>query len=91
MTKTGKKRAWCIKVYVHASDDEVEDLVERIGAAICPDPFHAGYCPVPWAILRSRPTGKAGKRWKRYFRDERAAAEAAGDLPEDKSPAPSAT
>lgn len=77
---------WCIEVYVRATDDEAEDVIERLGAAICPDPFHPGYCRVPWAIQRLRPTGKAAKRWKRYFREERAAAKSAGDVPENVSP-----
>lgn len=75
-----KKRVWRVEVYIHATDDEAEDVVERLGTAICPDPFHPGYCPVPWCIQRCRPTGKSAKYWKKYFRDERAAAEASGDV-----------
>jgi len=86
VAKPGKKREWCIEVHVRATEDEAEDIVERLGAAICPDPFHPGYCRVPWAIQRLRPRGKAAKRWKKYFREERAAAEAAGDVPRDEPP-----
>lgn len=81
-----KKRVWRVEVYIHATDDEAEDIVERLGTAICPEPFHRGYCPVPWSILKFRPKGKSARYWKKYFRDERAAAEASGDVaPEDPS------
>ena len=79
MAKPEKKRVWRVEVYINATDDEADDIVERLGAAICPDPFHAGYCPVPWSILSFRPGGKARKYWKAYFREERAAAKASGD------------
>ncbi len=83
MAKPDKKRAWCVKVYLHATDAEAQEITESLGAAICPDPFHPGYCRVPWAIERSRPVGKAAKRWKKYFREERATAEAVGDVQPD--------
>jgi hypothetical protein len=75
-----EEAVWRVEVYIHATDDEAEDVVERLGAALCPDAFHPGYCPVPWSILRFRPKGKAAKCWKRYFREERAAAKSSGDL-----------
>ena len=81
MAKPDKKRVWRVEVYIDATDDEAEEVVERLGAAICPDAFHPGYCRVPWSILSTRPKGKKAKHWKKYFREERAAAKAAGDLP----------
>jgi len=87
MAKPDKKRVWRVEVYINATDDEAEDVVERLGAAICPDAFHPGYCPVPWSILKFRPKGKRAKYWKRYFRAERAAARASGDLPPETPPA----
>ncbi len=83
MAKPDTKRVWRIEVYIRATDAEAEEVVERLGAAICPDPFHFDYCPVPWSILRFRPKGKAAKYWKKYFREERAAAKDAGDLPRE--------
>jgi hypothetical protein len=82
MAKQSKKRVWRVEVYIHATADEADDIVERLGAAICPDLFHPGYCPVPWSIWSFRQKGKRGKYWKKYFRKERAAAKAAGDLPQ---------
>lgn len=81
MAKLDKKRVWRVEVYIHATDDEAGEVVERLGAAICPDPSHRGYCPVPWSLLLCRPKGKRAKYWKKYFRDERAAAKASGDVP----------
>jgi hypothetical protein len=75
------KRIWRIEVHIEAGDDEAEAVAERLGAAICPDAHHPGYCPVPWSISTSRATGRAAKHWTRYFREERAAAAACGDLP----------
>ena len=86
MASPSKKRVWRVEVYIHATDDEAEGIVERLGTAICPEPFHPGYCPVPWSILKLRPMGKSAKHWKRYFRDERAAAEASGDVVPDDPP-----
>ena len=86
MGRPDKKRVWRIEVYVHATDDEVDNVIERLGTAICPDPFHPGYCPVPWCIWRSRPKGKWATYWKQYFKDERAAAKASGDRPPEVSP-----
>lgn len=80
MAKPDKKRVWRVEVYINATDEEADEVVERLGAAICPDAFHPGYCPVPWSILRFRPKRKTAKYWKKCFRDERAAARASGDL-----------
>ncbi len=77
MSEPVKKHVWCLKVYIHATEVEARDVAERLGAAICPDPAHPGYCDVPWAIETSRPTGKAATDWRDYFADERAAAERA--------------
>jgi len=34
-----------------ASDTELESIVDRIGAAICPPPDHPGPCANPWSII----------------------------------------
>ena len=81
MPKSSEKQVWCVKVYLHATEDEAAEISERLGAAICPDPFHAGYCPVPWGTETVRPSGKEARSWEQHFKEERAAAEAAGDLP----------
>jgi hypothetical protein len=81
MAKPEKKRVWRVEVTLHATDAEADEVVERLGAALCPDPFHPGYCPVPWSIVHFRPKKKAAKYWKKHFGDERAAAKACGDLP----------
>ena len=54
---SSEKRVWCVAVYVHATDDEVEDVAERLGAALCPDPAHEGLCPVPWTTETTKLEG----------------------------------
>jgi hypothetical protein len=39
-----------IRVGVWASEEQAQELVERISRALCPDPEHRGPCAVPWAI-----------------------------------------
>jgi hypothetical protein len=34
-----------------ASDNELETIVDRIGAAICSPPDHQGPCTNPWSIV----------------------------------------
>ncbi len=81
MSHSADKHVWCIAAYVDATEVEAQEIAERIGTVICPEPFHDGYCPIPWTIETSRPTGKADQYWTKYFADERAAAQAAGDVP----------
>jgi len=78
---SSEKRVWRVAVYVHATDDEVEDVVERLGAALCPDPSHEGYCPVPWTTETIKLEGADAQLWEQHFAEERAAAETAGVAP----------
>lgn len=43
-------RVFEINVGVHCTEDQLHELVDRIGLTICPDPDHAPPCPVPWSI-----------------------------------------
>jgi hypothetical protein len=57
------------------------DVAERLGAVLCPDPVHEGYCPVSWTTETTKLEGADVQFWEEHFAQERAAAEAAGDLP----------
>jgi hypothetical protein len=76
VSQSAHKGVWCVKAYVHATEVEAQDVAERLGTAMCPDLLRRGYCPIPWTIETSRPTGKAAEHLKEHFADERAAAEA---------------
>ncbi|ABS01547.1 hypothetical protein FHR75_002114 [Kineococcus radiotolerans] len=39
-----------IRIGVWASEEQAQDVVERISRALCPDPEHDGPCEVPWSI-----------------------------------------
>jgi len=45
---------WKITVVLRATDAEQEQATEAIARALCPDQFHAGPCPTPWAMITSR-------------------------------------
>lgn len=39
-----------IRLGVYATEEEIDDIKERIIRLLCPDPDHAPPCPVPWSI-----------------------------------------
>lgn len=47
---TQEKRLWQVKIALVATAVEHEELLDRLGEVLCPDPDHEGPCPVPWAM-----------------------------------------
>ena len=41
---------WELRLGIHATPDQAEEIRERIAALLCPDPDHAPPCPVPWSL-----------------------------------------
>ncbi|MBV2365171.1 hypothetical protein ACFPZ0_04795 [Streptomonospora nanhaiensis] len=39
-----------IRLGVYATEEQAEELKRRITRLLCPDPDHAGPCPVPWSV-----------------------------------------
>jgi hypothetical protein len=44
------QRPWAIRLTLLACDAELDQIVERIGAAICESPDHLGPCANPWVV-----------------------------------------
>jgi hypothetical protein len=44
------QRAWAVRVTVLATDADIDDVTDRLGLALCPDPDHSGGCPNPCEI-----------------------------------------
>ncbi|MBB4965424.1 hypothetical protein F4559_002783 [Saccharothrix violaceirubra] len=44
-----ERDTWEIRIGVHATEEQVRELIEKIKLLLCPVPEHAGPCPVPWA------------------------------------------
>lgn len=43
-------RVWEVRLGVHATREQAEEIEKRIAELLCPDPDHAPPCPVPWSI-----------------------------------------
>jgi hypothetical protein len=41
---------WELRVGVYATEQQAEELKERVSRLLCPDPDHAPPCPMPWSI-----------------------------------------
>ncbi|MCW2500469.1 MAG: hypothetical protein JWN87_2145 [Frankiales bacterium] len=39
-----------IQIVVHASDEELAAITDRIGEVICVPPHHEGRCDTPWFL-----------------------------------------
>ncbi len=48
-----RRKTWEIRVGVYASEEQAEDLQNRIQRLLCPDPSHRPPCPIPWSIAVS--------------------------------------
>jgi hypothetical protein len=72
------RQVWAIKVLIEAREEDVPAAVAAIERALCPDPEHPGYCPVPWfvssfALADMDEAERAG--WQQDFARDRAASE----------------
>ncbi|MFI8433532.1 hypothetical protein ACIGJO_07250 [Streptomyces sp. NPDC079020] len=50
-------RVYEVRLGVYATEQQAEDLKERISAMLCPDPDHAPPCPIPWSVALLRGEG----------------------------------
>ncbi|GLK12817.1 hypothetical protein [Streptosporangium carneum] len=41
---------WEIRLGVYATQQEAEEVKERVTRLLCPDPDHAPPCPIPWSV-----------------------------------------
>ncbi|WP_344860005.1 hypothetical protein [Planomonospora alba] len=41
---------WEIRLGVHATRQQAEEVRERVIRLLCPDPDHAPPCPIPWSV-----------------------------------------
>jgi hypothetical protein len=48
------RTTWEVRVGVHATREQAEDLRNRIEALLCPDPGHRPPCPIPWSTAMFR-------------------------------------
>ncbi|WP_181767996.1 hypothetical protein [Streptomyces albidus (ex Kaewkla and Franco 2022)] len=39
-----------VRLGIHATAQQAEEIKERIVRMLCPDPEHAPPCPVPWSV-----------------------------------------
>jgi hypothetical protein len=71
----GSERAvWQLSAVIEATEEQADAALEAIARALCPDPDHAGPCPMPWTTMRVRfddldPSEQAS--WQESFDDER--------------------
>lgn len=47
-----EQRDWLVQVALRATEDEAEQVVERIGEVICVPADHDGRCVTPWTLVR---------------------------------------
>jgi hypothetical protein len=48
-----EQREWLVQVVLRASEEEAEQVVDRLGDAICVPADHDGPCVTPWTIIRT--------------------------------------
>lgn len=41
---------WEVRLGLYCTRERAEEIKERIGRLLCPDPGHAPPCPVPWSV-----------------------------------------
>lgn len=41
---------WELRLGLYCTGAQAEEIKERIGRLLCPDPGHAPPCPVPWTV-----------------------------------------
>ena len=45
---------WEVRLGVHATREQAEEVKERIVGMLCPDPGHPPPCPIPWSVMLSQ-------------------------------------
>jgi hypothetical protein len=44
-----------VQVVFRASDEDADDIAERLADAVCVPPDHDGPCATPWSLVRTAP------------------------------------
>jgi hypothetical protein len=78
-----ERTVWQVSAFIEATEEERDAALAAIERALCPDPDHEGYCPVPWTTMAVRLSDldedeRVG--WQESFNDDR---QAAGDTGTD--------
>ncbi|MFF4605279.1 hypothetical protein ACFY12_21415 [Streptomyces sp. NPDC001339] len=42
---------WEVRLGIYATQQQAEEIKERITSLLCPDPDHAPPCPIPWSVM----------------------------------------
>ena len=76
------RQVWRIAALIEATEADALAAQQAIARALCPDPNHDGYCPVPWTTMACRfedldPEERA--MWAESFEEDRRAAREAGE------------
>lgn len=50
MASSDEAGVWEVRLGVHATREQAEEIKERIARLLCPDPEHPPPCPVPWSL-----------------------------------------
>lgn len=70
-----------MRAVIEATEDERDAALTAIQTALCPDPDHDGYCPVPWTTLTVRLDDldeSERASWQEDFNEQRQRAQDAG-------------
>ncbi|MER8085403.1 hypothetical protein ABTZ57_09720 [Streptomyces sp. NPDC094048] len=52
---------WEVRLGVYATQQQAEEVEERIARLLCPDPDHAPPCPIPWSASVRHVPGQPGE------------------------------
>jgi hypothetical protein len=50
----GGHKVWQISAVIEATEEQARQALDAIALALCPDPEHDGYCPIPWTTWSVR-------------------------------------
>jgi hypothetical protein len=73
---------WRISAVIEADEQEANEALDAIGRALCPEPGHPGYCPVPWhtELIRFDSLEETERsEYKELMEDQRRMAREAGE------------
>jgi hypothetical protein len=43
---------WEIRLGIYTTRQQADEITERVGLLLCPDPNHTTTCPIPWSITQ---------------------------------------
>lgn len=47
---SGEPGVWELRLGMYATEQQAEEVKEKIKLLLCPDPEHASPCPIPWSV-----------------------------------------